>query len=115
MPAKKMKITAPPETEFVLIFLGGVLVMADSIIAPVTNLGFGASVLAQYFEFVGIFIGLLMIICAMLIYTTEANTRRTFATGTLIFSVLSLLTGGGFLGGFIIGTVGSVFLLRSKN
>ena len=113
MPVKKLR--SLPDTEFVLIFLGGLFVVSDSIVGPVTNLGFGAvNPLSQYFEFFGILIGLLMVICAMLIYNTEARSRRMWATGSLIFSILSLLAGGGFLTGFILGMIGSIFVLRHK-
>jgi|HubBroStandDraft_4_1064222.scaffolds.fasta_scaffold318060_2 hypothetical protein len=113
MPKKTMQKL--PDTEFVLIFLGGLFVMSDSIIGPITNLGFGGiNALSQYFEFFGIIIGLLMVVSAMLIYNTDGVARRAFATGALIFSILSLLAGGGFLTGFILGVIGSIFVLRHK-
>jgi hypothetical protein len=113
MPAKKMK--NPPETEFVLIFFGGLLIVADSILGPITNLGFGAAgLLAQYFEFFGILIGLLIVVCAIMIYSTEGRTRRMFATGALIFGIMSLLAGGGFLSGFFLAMIGSLFILIKK-
>ena len=114
MPMKKMR--PPLDTEFVLIFLGGLFVISDSIIGPVTNLGFGGvQLLSQYFEFFGILIGLLMIICAMMIYNVEPKPRRMWATGALIFSILSLLAGGGFLTGFVLGMIGSIFTLGKKH
>ncbi len=112
MPKKPMKNL--PETEFILIFLAGIFVVSDSIIGPITNLGFGASLLAQYFEYFGIIIGLLLIICAIMIMSTERRGRRMWATAALIFGILSLLAGGGFLAGFILAMIGSIFLLRRK-
>lgn len=113
MPAKKMK--NPPETEFILIFLGGLFIVCDSILGPITNLGFGAAgLLAHYFEFFGIMIGLLVVVCAIMLFSTEGRTRRMFATGAMIFGIMSLLAGGGFLAGFILTLVGSLFVLTKK-
>ncbi len=116
MPSRTMKKTVPlPETEFILIFLGGLFVISDSVIGPLTNLGFGnVNLLSQYFEYFGIMVGLLMIICAMLLYNTEGQSRKMWATAALIFSLLSLLAGGGFLTGFLLGLIGSIFVLRRK-
>lgn len=113
MPMKKMRTN--PDTEFVLIFLAGLFVISDSIIGPVTNLGFGVvNPLSRYFEFFGILFGLLLIICAMLIYNTEGRSRRMWATMALVFSILSLLAGGGFITGWLMGLIGSIFVLRHK-
>ena len=113
MPMKKKQ--APLDTEFILLFLAGVFVVSDSVIGPISNLGFGSvQLLSSFFEYFGIFIGLLLIVAAIIIYNTEGRSRRMWGTAALIFSLLSLLAGGGFLAGFILGLIGSIFVLRHK-
>jgi len=112
MAVKKMR--NPPETEFVLIFLGGLFVVADSILGPFSNLGFGSSLLSQFFEPFGLIVGLLMVVCAILIFESEGKMVKTWAVAALIFSLLSLVAGGGLLTGCILGLLGSIFALRRK-
>lgn len=108
------KVRAPPETEFILIFLGGLFVVADSIISPLGNIGFGSSLLSSFFEPFGIIVGLLMVVCAILIYESEGKMLKTWGIAALVFSLLSLVAGGGLLTGFILGVLGSIFTLRRK-
>jgi hypothetical protein len=106
------KTRNPPDTEFILIFLGGLFVVADSVIGPA--LGFGSSILSQFFEPFGLIVGLLMIVCAILIYQSEGRMIKMWGVAALIFSLLSLVAGGGLLTGFVLGLLGSIFVLRRK-
>ncbi len=104
----------PPETEFILIFLGGLFVVAGSVIGPLGDLGFGSNLLSSFFEPFGIIVGLLMVVCAILIYESDGPMIKTWGIAALIFSLLSIVDGGGLLTGFILGMVGSIFALRRK-
>ncbi len=107
------KARKPPETEFVLIFLGGLFVVAGSIIGSLPGF-LNSGLLSQFFEPFGIIVGLLMVVCAILIYESEGRMVKTWGIAALIFSLLSLVAGGGLLTGFILGLLGSIFTLRRR-
>jgi len=108
------KTRNPPETSFVLIFLGGLFVVADSVIGSLPGF-LNSGLLSQFFEPFGIIVGLLMVMTSILIYESEGKMIKTWGIAAFIFSLLSLVAGGGLLTGCVLGLLGSIFALRRKN
>jgi hypothetical protein len=54
---------------------------------------------------VGLIFGALVLIGAILLRTKPAN-RRVWSIMVMVFSIASVITGGGFIIGFILGTIG---------
>jgi hypothetical protein len=73
---------------------------------------FGA--LAAIFGILGVVFGILVIVGAVMINSGEPSRVRTGGILALIFSIISLLAGGGFFIGFILGLVGGILALTWK-
>ena len=62
---------------------------------------------------VGLICGVLVLLGAIMLYSKPAN-RRACGMIILVFSILSYVTGGGFIIGSILGITGGARALRSK-
>ena len=122
VPAKPRK----PTTAFALSLTAGILVLIQGIVRLLQSRALEVSGVADEIRgriFVGIALhiigavallfAVLIIVGAILMYQTPM--RMTGALLVLVFSILSILTGGlfGWLG-FIVGTIGSVIALAKK-
>jgi hypothetical protein len=122
VPAKPRK----PTTAFALSLTAGILVLIQGIVRLLQSRALEVSGVADEIRgriFVGIALhiigavallfAVLIIVGAILMYQTPM--RMTGALLVLVFSILSILTGGlfGWLG-FILGTIGSVIALAKK-
>ncbi|MEM4637356.1 MAG: hypothetical protein QXE44_07725, partial [Nitrososphaerota archaeon] len=88
-------------------FLGSMLMLVPFIG------GFGALMIA--FGVVGLVFGIIVIIGAVMINSGEPSKVRTGSILVLIFSILSLIvSGGGFIIGFILALIGSILGLVWK-
>lgn len=108
-----------PTAAFVLSLIGGILILIGSLIGSILAgiLG-GAMMLVPFLEgfgaliiliaVVGVVFGIIIIIGAVMINSGDPSRVRTGSILVLIFSILSLFTGGGFIIGFILALVGSI-------
>jgi len=108
-----------PTAAFVLSIIGGVLILIGAIVvAAVAGIVGG---LLSLVPFVGIFGGLAIIFGvlglvfaiavmygAVMINSGEPQKVRTGSILVLAFSILSLITGGGFVIGLILGLIGGI-------
>jgi len=108
-----------PTAAFVLSIIGGVLILIGAIVvAAVAGIVGG---LLSLVPFVGIFGGLAIIFGvlglvfaiavmygAVMINSGEHQKVRTGSILVLAFSILSLITGGGFVIGLILGLIGGI-------
>lgn len=114
-----------PVAAFVLSLIGGILILLGSIVTALFAGIFGG--VMMFFPFLGglgaliIFIGILglifgiiILVGAVMIYSNNPSRIRTGSIIVLVFSILSLFTGGGFIIGFILTLIGSILGLVWK-
>ncbi|MCF8885672.1 MAG: hypothetical protein QXK95_01535 [Nitrososphaerota archaeon] len=115
-----------PTAAYILSLIGGILILIGSIaVAALAGFlgsmlmlvpfigGFGALMIA--FGVVGLVFGIIVIIGAVMINSGEPSKVRTGSILVLIFSILSLIvSGGGFIIGFILALIGSILGLVWK-
>ncbi|MCI4351651.1 MAG: DUF6114 domain-containing protein [Thermoplasmata archaeon] len=105
-----------PTLAFFLCFLAAVLIIADgwfiaAIGSAVTDLGSYAagSVIGAVGAF-GVFLGVILLVLAVALYV-----RPEYHTGvgiaTIILSLVSILGGGGFIVGVILGVIGGILAI----
>jgi hypothetical protein len=115
-----MTDTGHPRIPFLLSLLGGTLVLIDGVIIFL----FGISgYIFRYHEFVPFIrplvtaVGIWGIICAIIILVAsfllnqQPDTHNLWGVVILVFSVLSIASGGGFIIGFILGVIGGIWAL----
>jgi len=114
-----------PTAAFVLGLIGGILVLAVSayilsIIATVTALAgsYGVSVgglfgLVTWYFYLGVVSGLLMIVSSVMLFA-KPKQHTIWGALLLVFSIVSLISGGGFFLGFILGLIGGILGLIFK-
>jgi uncharacterized membrane protein len=62
---------------------------------------------------VGIIFGILVLVGSLMVYRNPAH-KTAWGVIILVFSILSFVTGGGFLIGFILGIIGGALILAWK-
>ncbi|MBS7621927.1 hypothetical protein KEJ32_07445 [Candidatus Bathyarchaeota archaeon] len=114
-----------PTAAFVLSLIGGILILlggiASAILAGMLSgaimlvpfLG-GLGALVIIIGILGLIFGIIILIGAVMINSGEPSKVRTGSIIVLIFSILSLFIGGGFIIGFILALVGSILGLVWK-
>jgi hypothetical protein len=80
---------------------------------PVVSLLGSLSTIIYIFTIVGIVFGALVLLGAIMIYRNPAK-KTTWGVIILVFSILSIVIGGGFLIGFILGIIGGALALAWK-
>lgn len=110
---------------FILSLIAGLFIMIQGIVRVIR--GEGAIISGVFDEIprrvlaglalrhvgvIAIIFGVLILIGAVLIYSPGKETVGGVVV--LIFAILSILTGGGFLVGFVLGIVGGVLALTKK-
>lgn len=113
-----------PAVAFVLSLVGGVLILINGVWVLAIGKIIGATGIIRLVEVfarligllgaLGTVFGILVIISSAMMYHKDPSRVRNWSTIALIFSVLSLITGGGFLVGFVLGLVGSILGLTWK-
>lgn len=108
-----------PTAAFVLSIISGILILINGAIVIVAGglaeeilPGMGAIISAV--GFVGLIFGILVLIGAVLMYSIDPGKVKIGAILVLIFSILSIFTGGGFFIGFILGLIGGILGLVWK-
>ncbi len=120
------------QVAYVLLLVGGILTLLSGLFALSASLfatslllsaaGFGALMMATgtfgalmiAAGALGVVCGALMIVAAMYINSTDANQIRTWSVIGLVFTLIGIVSGGGFVIGFILGLVGSIMGLTHK-
>jgi len=114
-----------PTAAFVLSLIGGILILIGSLISSILAGLFGGllmiapflgglGALVIFIAVLGVIFGIIVIIGAVMINSGDPSRVRTGSIVVLIFSILSLFTGGGFIIGFILALVGSILGLVWK-
>jgi hypothetical protein len=114
-----------PTAAFVLSLIGGILILVlggvFALVLGAVGVGLGVipgvgffGALAAIFGILAVVFGILVIVGAIMINSGEPARVRTGGILVLIFSVISLLAGGGFFIGFILGLVGGILALTWK-
>ncbi len=116
--AIKHKINiSKPTSAFVLILVGGIFVFTAGLMISIfgalfTLFMFG---LGGIFGLFGIISGIVMIVSAFMINTTNKSQIKTWSVIALIFTCISIVNMGGFMIGFILGLIGSILGLVHEN
>ncbi|MGQ9718806.1 MAG: DUF6114 domain-containing protein [Nitrososphaerales archaeon] len=122
-----------PTAAFVLSLIGAILILIDGLLIAIafSMLGGLSFIIDSSFmmpglglEWLGgmllilavvaIILGVLTLIGAMMMNTTNKDKVRTGSILVLVFSIISLIGGGGFIIGFILCLVGSILGLTWK-
>ena len=108
-----------PTAAFVLGLIGGILVLLVAayvlyVISVVTSIasGYGISVggffgAVTWYFYLGLVMGLLMIVSAVMLYA-KPQQHVIWGVLLLVFSLVSIISGGGFVIGLILGLVGGI-------
>lgn len=111
-------MTEKPTAAFVLSLIGAILILVSSIfilllggvVAAIAMPGMGRFMgrLFMVFGIAGLVLGAAAIYGAMLINSGVPSKVKTGSIVVLFCSVVSLITGGGFIIGFILGLIGGI-------
>jgi len=118
-------MTEKPTAAFVLSLIAAILILVNGLwVAVVFSTIGGIAFMLPGFESLGglfliiavvaIILGILTLIGAVMMNTTNKDKVRTGSILVLIFSIISLIGGGGFFIGFILCLVGSILGLTWK-
>jgi hypothetical protein len=114
-----------PTAAFILSLIGAILILIDGLwVAVAFSILGGLGFMLPGFEWIGglflivavvaIILGILTLIGAMMMNTTNKDKVRTGSILVLVFSIISLIGGGGFFIGFILCLIGSILGLTWK-
>jgi len=105
-----------PTAAFVLSLIGAIFILINSIIIAIAGAfialflpGIGAAI-----AIIGLIIGIIALVGAIMINSTEPGKVKTGGIIVLIFSIISLIIGGGFFIGFLLGLIGGILALTWK-
>ena len=108
-----------PTAAFALVLIGGILVLIGGLVT--LALGAVTSVVSSIGGLgvatdgaLGLIFGVIMIVSALMLNNTDKKKVTMWSVIALIFSLLSLANGGGFVIGFILGLIGSILGLTYK-
>lgn len=114
-----------PTAAFILSLIGAILILIDGLwVAVAFSIIGGIGLMLPGLEWFGgmfliiavlaIILGILTLIGAIMMNTSNRDKVRTGSILVLIFSIISLIAGGGFIIGFILCLVGSILGLTWK-
>lgn len=115
-----------PTAAFALSLVGGILILINGIImfvgagilagiaAVVPGVGPAIGGLIMAYAALGLVMGILVIVGAVMINSGAINKVRVGSILVIVFSVISLLSGGGFIIGFVLALVGGILGLVWK-
>ncbi len=106
-----------PTAAFVLLLIGGIFVLLEglalSAIGALATLII-ASGIGALAGILGIITGIVMIVSALMVNTTDKSKIKTWSIIGLVVSIVSLLGGGGVILGFLLGLIGAILGLTYK-
>jgi len=115
-----------PTKAFTLSLIAGILIMSNSALLGAAATWFpwiiptlpGSSANDTAFlvrlAAVGLIFGVLVVLGAILLHTEPAN-KKAWGIIVLVFSIPSVITGGGFIIGFILGIIGGESALSARS
>ncbi len=105
-----MALPSPkPLGAFVLSLLGGVFILLGGIVFSLLSPFFGFNV----FGFLGLVFGVIVFVCAFGLYS-HPEQHVAWGVLILIFSVVSIVSFGGFVAGLVLGTIGGALAIAWK-
>jgi len=112
-----------PKQAFTLSLIAGILIVCNAVAVGVAGAYFpwifptlpgsdnNATVSFATIAVIGLICGALVLLGAVMLHTKPEN-RRTWGIMIIVFSIPSVVTGGGFIVGFILGIIGGAKALR---
>jgi hypothetical protein len=135
MTGEEGKITIRPTAAFVISLIAGILIIINGLIlgvvssfmpmipnivsqyAPLNTIPTGALQIVQsvltILTAVGVILGAIIIIGAVMIYQTPSS-KTGWGVVILVLSIVSIIIGGGFIIGLVLGIVGGALALSFK-
>jgi hypothetical protein len=114
-----------PTKAFKLSLIAGILILINTTLLGIVTTWFPTvlptlpgstandTTLLYRLTVVGLICGIFVLLGAILLHNKPAN-KRAWGIMIIIFSIPSIITGGGLIIGFILGIVGGVFALLQK-
>ena len=106
----KMATQNKPTAAFVLVLIGGIFTLLEGIAVAII----GAEIFFLARIGVEIISGIIMIVAAVLMNNTNISKVHMWSEAALLFTIIGLASGGGFVIGFILGLIGSILGLVYK-
>lgn len=107
-----------PVEAYVLVLIGGILMLLGgaifAILGAVVFSFISLAGVGSLIGLIGIISGIIVIFSALMMKSKNVQRVRLWSAIALIFSIVSIANGGGFVIGFILGLVGSVMGLAYK-
>jgi len=112
-----------PKQAFTLSLIAGILIVGNAVAVGVAGAYFpwvfptlpgsdnNATVSFATIAAIGLICGALVLLGAVLLHTRPVN-GKAWGIMIIVFSIPSVVTGGGFIGGFILGIIGGAKALR---
>jgi hypothetical protein len=113
-----------PTRAFMLPLISGILILSNTTLLGVATTWFpwmiptlpgsaNDTTVLYYLTAVGLIFGVLVLLGAIMLHRKPAS-KRAWGTMILVFSILSYVTGGGFIIGSILGIIGGAQTLRRR-
>ena len=105
-----------PTAALVLVLIGGIFTLLGGIAVAIIGsaVTFFLSGIGATLGLIGIISGIIMIVAAVLMNNTDISKVHMWSIIALIFTIIGLANGGGFIIGFILGLIGSILGLVYK-
>ena len=120
-----MSLNERPSRPFTLSLTAGILIVCNAVAVGVAGTWFpwifpvipgsdnNASVPFVSIAVIGLICGILVLFGAIMLHTKFEN-RKAWGIVIIVFSIPSVITGGGFIVGFILGIIGGAQVIRWK-
>ncbi len=124
--AKSINVQSKPTAAFILTLIGGIFVLLGGIVISFLGAIFGGITTVSMFgaamgAAAGLVIGLaslisgiIIILAAIFMNSTNQSKVKTWSIIALVFAIVSLIDGGGFVLGFLLALIGSILGLTYK-
>jgi hypothetical protein len=123
---KMSALSEKPTKAFTLSLIAGILIISNSVLLGVVAKWFieimptlpgssgNDSTFLIYLASVGLIFGMLVLIGALMLHTKPLN-KKAWGVLIILFSLPSVIIGGGFIVGFILGIIGGKLALSKKS
>ena len=123
MRCKHLSLSEKPSKAFTLSLTAGILIVCNAVAVGIAATWFpwifpvlpgsdnNASVPFASISSIGLICGVLVLLGAILLHSKLEN-RKVWGIMIIVFSIPSVITGGGFIVGFILGIIGGAKAIR---